>query len=151
MSTPSAPTALADGLDAIAHALARGVAQTSTSTSASAKSRERFDAMAGLIEHARDKNDAVRALRATEDALVACVVRPEGEMSATRASMTLGALYEATDGGSLYSRANELLDAATTSTCSPGCGTVTTSSSFWAKVEEEEEEDKSFMDSFTLS
>ena len=99
MSTPSAPTALADGLDAIAHALARGVAQTSTSTSASAKSRERFDAMAGLIEHARDKNDAVRALRATEDALVACVVRPEGEMSATRASMTLGALYEATDGG----------------------------------------------------
>lgn len=115
MSTPSAPTALADGLDAIAHALARGVAQTSTSTSASAKSRERFDAMAGLIEHARDKNDAVRALRATEDALVACVVRPEGEMSATRASMTLGALYEATDGGSLYSRANELLDAATTS------------------------------------
>ena len=42
------------------------------------------------------------------------------------------------------------LDAATTSTCSPGCGIVTTSS-FWAKVEEEEEKDKSFMDSFTLS
>ena len=115
MSTPSAPTARADGLDAIVHALARGVAQTSTSTSASAKSRERFDAMDGLIEHARDKNDAARALRATEDALMACVVRPEGVMSATRASMTLGALYEATDGGSLYSRANELLDAATTS------------------------------------
>ena len=66
------------------------------------------------VAHAQ-KADAVRALRATEDALVACVVRPEGEMSATRASMTLGALYEATDGGSLYSRANELLDAATTS------------------------------------
>ena len=42
------------------------------------------------------------------------------------------------------------LDAATTSTCYPGCGIVTTSS-FWAKVEEEEEKDKSFMDSFTLS
>jgi len=106
-------------LDAIAsRARALSVACDSPSTSASSRSRERLDAIDALRDAVGECDGSTteradEALRAGEDALATCVVEPAGEVSAQRATMTLCACYRATGAGSMYSRANQLLDAAT--------------------------------------
>ena len=105
-------------LDAIAsRARALSNACDSPSTSASTRSRERLDAIDALRDAVvgRDASTelAAEVLRAGEDALATCIVDPAGEVSAQRATMTLCACYRATGAGSMYSRANQLLDAAT--------------------------------------
>ena len=112
-------SASSETLDAIAsRARALSVACDSPSTSASSRSRERLDAIDALRDAVVECDGSTteradEALRAGEDALATCVVEPAGEVSAQRATMTLCACYRATEAGSMYSRANQLLDAAT--------------------------------------
>ena len=110
-------------MDDAARALERALACADATSSA--RSRARLDAVedfsralearSGSTDGSLTTSDDVRRC---EDALVRAVRAPVGNASSARAAMALVERYRGREGGSMWSRANELLDAATRSSAS---------------------------------